>query len=678
MSCKENGFPLRSNCFIGLIPAAAYCLLSINGTAFGASGTDDPLLSETEFFTEIPAVSSVTRLPQLRSETPAAVSIIDREMIIASGARHLSDLLRLVPGFQVAYMRQDIANVTYHGLGDTNARRLLIRVDGRSAYGSFTGDIDWHNIGISLNDIERIEVIRGPNTVTYGDNAFLATVNIITRHAAQTRRADLNAKLGNHDIGDAELRFAHHFEDTDIRLTAGTLSEDGYDQRQDDFKSAFVNLRADSRIGKRDDLLLQLGYNQSTSGVGAEGNPAAPPADRDRNSHFEQIQWRHRFTPDHYLKLQLYHNYDETDLDYEIGPFNAGPLGTITVPVSRDLIEERLDLELEHGFRINPSLRMVWGLGTREDSAASEPLFNSSATLKKNSSRLFGNGEWRATERVFVNVGGMWENSDFSDTEFSPRLALNFLLDDHHTFRAVWSQAQRIPAVGEQLADRQIVYQGFLVDQIYTSVYDLHAETMNSVELGYLGRFPRSSLTLDLRLYRDRIEDYITHTVINVNDIRDDLALALINSGDITIDGLDAELSYQPDRDMRLVFTQSFMKGEASHFNDSVYSAQQFEQAIPDYSGSLLAILQLESSWTLSMGVYWVDEVLWLRQATGNRHRPVDAYERVDLRLAKRVRMGDASGVLALVLQNIGDEYQDYLRNVYYDTHGYVSFGVEF
>ena len=648
-------------------------------TRIDAAESDTALVSESEFFADITPITAVTRLPQPKSETPAAVTIIDHDTIIASGARSLADVFRMVPGFQVAFFEPSTPIVTYHGLADVNSRRMLVLIDGRSAYGAFSGNVNWENLNVLLDDIERIEVIRGPNTVTYGDNAFLATVNIITRHASQTQGTSLQFNVGNHDIGDVMARYGTHFDGGAVRLSAGYKSEYDQTRQYDSYNVGFANLRTDLQPGLHDNVLIELAYGDSSVGIGREGSTFSPPSDRIKISHSELVAWQHLFTDENSLKLQLYHNYGEQKNDYITGPFNAGPFGTIQIPIQKDSTEERYDVELQHSFRAFEALRLAWGIGAREDSTYSEKYFTSTETFKNRSSRFFGSAEWRITPDIILNTGGMWENNDLTGTDFSPRLALNYHLNKQHTIRAVWSKANRIPSLVEENGDQRLSYMDVILDQEQLNLGGLETETMDSYELGYLGRFPSANLTLDMRLYRDQIKNFITDTILPVSDFTDDIALSVENGGEVIVDGLDIELTYRPDRDTRIVLTNAFMDATASNFlSNSVYTAEEYEETVPDYSGSLFFMERITPDWNVSVGFYWVHDMRWLRRTPQNNSDPLQAYTRTDVRLARRVRMGDARGELALVVQNAGDDYQDFRNNHAFETHTYVSFKLDF
>ena len=665
----------KNNYLTILISLTGYFFLS---PTFAAT-QQTQLVTESEFFQDIPAIEAVTRLPQPKSETPAAVTIIDHDMIIASGARILPDVFRLVPGFQVAYYDMDIPIVTYHGLADVGARRLLVLIDGRSAYGAFSGSVNWSNLNIALDDIERIEIIRGPNTVTYGDNAFLCTINIVTRHASQTQGFNTKLASGNHDIADAGFRYGTHFSMGDIRLSAGYQSEFGMERSIDDFRSSFANLRADLGTSQYNTLLIEMDYGKSKTAIGQVDSILVPPSDREKSTHSEQLAWQHQFNTDNTLGFKIYHNYSENNWNTLSGPINAGPFGTVQLPLSRDAIDERYDAELSHSLKLLDVLRIAWGIGAREDSTQSEAYFITTETLKNRSSRLFGSVEWHITEKTVVNSGGMWEKNDITGTDFSPRVALNYHINNQHTVRMSWSRANRLPSLAEENIDYGLTYMGVLYDQDTYSPGGLKAETMDSYELGYLGQFPSADLSLDMRLYRDQIKNFINYTVIAASDIRDNLALSLENGAEITVDGLDIELSYRPDRDTRIVFSNAFMTAQASNLpNNSIYTANQYAQTVPSYSGSLLATQRITPDWNISTGFYWVDQMLWLTRTINGKHSPVDAYTRLDLRIGRHIKWGTSAGELALIVQNAGDNYQDFRKNKIFDTHTFLTLDLNF
>ncbi|MCP4043706.1 MAG: Plug domain-containing protein, partial [Gammaproteobacteria bacterium] len=186
-----------------------------------ADSTLPPLPTEEDFLGELPVVLSVTRLAQPLAETPASVTIIDREMIEASGARNIAELFRLVPGMQVGSWNGHAFSVTYHGLSDQFSRRMQVLVDGRSVYSPDIGGVRWSYLPLALDDIARIEVIRGPNAATYGANSFLGVISISTRQTAEVSGSRITLNRGEDDIADVTLRHAGAVGEVDYRFTLG-------------------------------------------------------------------------------------------------------------------------------------------------------------------------------------------------------------------------------------------------------------------------------------------------------------------------------------------------------------------------------------------------------------------------------------------------------------------------
>ncbi|HEX23230.1 MAG TPA: TonB-dependent receptor, partial [Chromatiales bacterium] len=209
---------------------------------------EDLLLSEEDFLSELPVVLTATRLSQPAREAPAATTVIDRDMIKASGAREIADLFRLVPGFVVSHDNGYTPIVTYHGLSNEQARRMQVLVDGRSVYSIVFGGTKWTDLPLAIDDIERIEVIRGPNAATYGANAFLSTINIITRHSSETNGVFARVNVGNIDIRDGYLRYGDTLDDLSYRLTLGYNRDTGFADRYDTHQVRMATFRSDYQL----------------------------------------------------------------------------------------------------------------------------------------------------------------------------------------------------------------------------------------------------------------------------------------------------------------------------------------------------------------------------------------------------------------------------------------------
>jgi len=266
---------------------------SIMATALLATfGVTSVQAEEDLFFTEMPIVASVSRLPQKLSEAPASVTVIDREMIRASGFTEIHDLLRLVPGFQVSSHNQDSALVAYHGLtGGMNSQeytpRVQVLVDGRSQYSPlFKSGVHWNLIPVVLENIERIEVIRGSNTVAYGSNAALGVINIITQDPALTKGWMVAANRGNNFVRDETVRWGGRVGEADVRFTVHQLGDNGFQHgfysdswvdSPDDRRSRVIDLKAVLPLSNHDELQLSFGEAKDQSLFGRPLNSTSSP-----------------------------------------------------------------------------------------------------------------------------------------------------------------------------------------------------------------------------------------------------------------------------------------------------------------------------------------------------------------------------------------------------------------
>ena len=606
-----------------------------------ARAAEPPLLSEEEFLAELPVVLTASRFAQPQAEAPAAVTVIDRQMIEASGARNLSEVFRLVPGFVVGLESGHRHVVGYHGLAGEVSRRLQGLIDRRSVYLPSFGGVSWSDLPLALDDIERIEVIRGPNAVTYGANSFLAVINITTRHSAADRGGFVRATAGSNDIRDGVLRVAGGEGDVSYRLTTGYQQDNGYGQRNDSRRITFMNGRMDARPGERDDIELQFGYNEGPRGRGYAGSLENYPHDQEITSRFQQIRWRHRLDSGDEVAAQFYYNHHESDEQVLSLPIPA--LGGFQVPINYDIRSERYDAEVQHTVGLGESLRLVWGAGARLDLVEWPGFLGSAEPLDNRYYRLFANIEWRATQRLVLNAGAMAEHSAITGSDLSPRVAVNYQFMPGHTLRAGVSSATRQPVLIEEQGNARFCLDPTctLFNQSFYSSGNLDPERILASELGYLGRLA-PTLTLDLRLFRDHVTRLITGFDGFYDDsLPDNEATDFRNRDKAMITGSELQLHWQPERNSRVILGYANVRIE-SHDLDAAYS-----ESAPRNSVSLLGLHELGDGLLASAAFYYQDEMRFVDE------RPIGVLRRLDLRLAQRFRLADAQGEAAIVLQNV-------------------------
>lgn len=661
-------------------------LLVCAGMAPGAESG----FSEDAYLDELPVVLSASRLSQPVNEAPAAVTIIDRQMIRDSSAWDLAELFRLVPGMYVAYHASSVyttnSTVSYHGLSDAYAHRMQVLVDGRSVYSPLFGGVLWDDIPLALDDIERIEVIRGPNSASYGANSFLGVINITTHHSAETQGKFLSLSTGR-GRNEAMARYGGGGGDFTWRMTAGLRDDAGEDARifspasndakheankQDDKRIHQLTLRADYRMDVRDELELQFGYN---GGMREEGFGTDSFYTRQKQvaNHFQLVHWRRHLDAGGELGIQFYHGYEESkDALYAVPPYTG-------LSFDASVEAHRYDLEVQHTFSPSEATRLVWGGSVRLDQTYWPLYLRRQDSFDFHLARLFGNLEWRVKPEVVVNMGAMAENNDFTGTDVTPRAAVNWHFFPGHTLRASHSRATRTPTLYEQKVDnRYRIPQPVPYDLIVRyAVGGLKPERIKSTEIGYVGKLSR--LDADLRLFHDELSDLISQegfnpcnptgippTVLGGFVLSPNVpagltapgvacngvdSLASFNNGSAVIKGFEMQLQWRPGERTRLMYGLSHAIVSSRNEN-----GQPYTNSVPTNSHSLMLSHSFDERWSGSLTGYHVSEV----KALGGVQR-VDAYERWDSRLAYRFRSGGGNGEVALAVRNLfGARYFEY------------------
>ena len=168
-----------------LLPlVCAYCLDSGDGQS-----TNQPLKKSSLEQLGNLEVTTVTKEPEVIWKTPAAIFVITQQDIQRSGATNIPEALRLAPGVEVARISGDEWAIGIRGFGSRLSRSVLVLIDGRSVYSTFTAGVYWEVQDTLIEDIDRIEVIRGPGGTIWGPNAVNGVINIITKHRKTRREA---------------------------------------------------------------------------------------------------------------------------------------------------------------------------------------------------------------------------------------------------------------------------------------------------------------------------------------------------------------------------------------------------------------------------------------------------------------------------------------------------------
>lgn len=683
----------------------------------GGVATAPPCLAADEdlYFSSLPIVATVSRLPQAQADAPGSVTVIDREMIRASGVRDLNDVFRLVPGFQTYPFNNDYApKVTYHGLTeDTFAPRIQVLLDGRSMYSPlFQGGVNWAAIPVALEDIDRIEVMRGSNSAAYGANAFLGVINIITADPSQVRGVSISGNYGNQGVRDTTLRTGGRLGEVgDFRFTYQQRADTGLTDRHDwtdGFRQKIFDLRAGLQLTDRDELQVSLGHVEgvlvtgryqtanSTVVLPKTSDPGYPVTDVWQANSFLQAEWRRTLGPGADVRVRYAHVEDSASgrRVEECSTFlcqmdGYGRKGT------------RDEIELQHAFSPGATTRLVWGGGARWEDTYAPDLFYGEGNVRRRVFRLFGNLEWKPASWLTVNAGSSLDNDSLAGTTFSPRLNASFHLDDRNTIRLGISRAHRAPSAYELRGDARAVPfstiggvpvpAGTAYSRNYLADGNLEPERIDSIELGYLGDWREQRMSLDVRAFHERIPNRIIslrrtlppefcNLLNGVCDpaINPATAMFAANAQNVRIEGLEYQWRWQPLENTRLLFNQAFVQIQASYlgsinpatgvnsFNGWSLSEgpnnlqgilTHARQSSPSHSSTAMLMQKLPGGLEFSATQHWVGPMKW------SRNSEVLGYKRLDLRLGYPFRVGPTRGEIAWVIQSANGEHGEYKYN---------------
>jgi iron complex outermembrane recepter protein len=637
-------------------------------------------LSEDDYIGEVPKVLTISRLPQSLADAPSAVTVISRETIRAAGIVDLPEVFRLVPGFYVATNAGFVYNtnhvVSYHGITSAYSGSMQVMINGRSVYSPLFGGVNWSELPITIADIERIEVTRGPNAASYGANAFFGAINIVTQTPSD---AASNSVIATHGDGrnEAFYRHAGKFNDLSYRVTAGYREDEGIEKRNDFKRTRLLNVQADYQVNGNNSLEFELGLADGARGEGNinEDSILFLPRTKQINNHYGLIRWRHNISDTSDFSLQAYHSYDRSDdetTSINLRPLLPAPfrpfLVANTVRIKNEVIQERTDIEAQHTFSAGNNIRAVWGVGARQDKMYAPYYLGTKNTDYFDLQRLFGHVEWRPFGMLTLNTGAMLEHNDFTGTDISPRASINFKPTPNHAFRLGISSALRTPNyLEENFQDRLVIplrpnplRLNALIVQFRANKGNVEPEQIISRELGYIGKLGK--LTLDVRAFSDRIDDIIRfneRTDFTVpantrllNAVADVDVNSANNVGSAAVEGIEWQANLKLTSQTKLLLNHSYV-----HIRETQDGLKKnYVNSMPRNNVSALITHKFNENWDGSLAYYQTGKVT----ALGDGDR-VELARRTDVRLARQFNSGRWKGEVSAVVENLFNEhYQEF------------------
>jgi iron complex outermembrane receptor protein len=411
-------------------------------------------------------VSTVERQESTVGRTPAAVFVVTNEMIRRSGAQTIPDVLRMVPGIQVAQISSDEWAVSARGFNYLYTHELLVQIDGRTVYDLFNGGVHWDVQDLILEDVERIEVVRGPGATIWGSNAVNGVINIITKKAQDTQGTLLQGGAGNHELGYTNARtggcvgqdlyyrvYGRWFDRGPSDLSSsgpgpgpgpgpmpgGPPSPTSDSVGPDSWHQGRGGFRMDYNASRSDAMTLQGDYYNGKSVTMMESPIPTPPYQTTSNDiHVtgENViyRWKHTIDEDRDWTFQCY--YDRTERHY-IDPAYA---------INRDLG----DLDFQQRFPLGERHDFIWGCGYRltQDSIQNNPfsfVVEPASRFDYYFSYFLQDQITLVEDRWYFTAGSKFEHNDYTNFEYQPTARVLWTPTKRHSIWGAISRAVHVP-----------------------------------------------------------------------------------------------------------------------------------------------------------------------------------------------------------------------------------------
>lgn len=598
-------------------------------------------------------IVSASKKPEALSEVAAAVHVITREDIRRSGVTSIPEALRLAPGVHVARISATDWAINIRGLNGKFAQNLLVMIDGRSVYTHVFSGVFWDIQDTMIEDIDRIEVIRGPGAAVWGANAVNGVINIITRKAAQTKGWQTVALGGSKEqsasvryggtLGEqgadyrAYAKFFNRGALDDVGLLAQGDSTDPNDARSSD------NWRS-GRGGFRIDLTPDHGLPaDSADFFTVQGEtysnrydteferasivfPGAHTGQSLQTGTSEAVgwhllgRWQHSLAADSETVLQLYYDHTQKDYDPASGHVNTA------------------DLDFQHRLRIGERHEVVWGLEYKYISDA----FNQSDTIEMSPSDMDQN-QWSTfiqdeiqviPDRLTFTAGSKFEYNEFTGLEIQPSIRALYTPNPLYSVWAAVSRAVRVPSRLELHSRTSDAI--FLPDLDAETPFEitthgnsgLESEKLTAYEVG-VRITPTPTVWIDTAVFFNDYSELINLEVSERNLSEHYYHFVYENTSSGEAYGLEMTLDWKPADNWLLGASYTYLHTliEENDIDDPDIGKLISQDSNPQHSFSVRSSLDLTPQ---------IDIDLWLRYVGRLPEREIDSYTVLDARLAWR------------------------------------------
>jgi iron complex outermembrane receptor protein len=575
-------------------------------------------------------VTSVSRTPETLSSAAAAVSVLTSEDIHRSGATTIPEALRGVPGLHVARRNANSWAVSSRAFSSINSEKLLVLSDTRSIYTPLFSGVQWDVQDYLLQDIERIEVIRGPGASLWGSNAVNGVINITSKHARNTQGTLLSATLGSEE-GSAAVRSGGTFGESGFFRVFGQYTDRGSTfhpgaMSSDDWRIGHAGFRADWNASDSDALTLQgdvyrANIGQLAPAVNIIGR-AGPTGDLRVEASGGNVlgRWRRQLGNGSDLQLRAY--FDSTHRD---DPSFHDDLDTF-------------DLELQHRYVPAAHHEIVWGLNYRYTANTNRGKLIFAVEPQDSQDQLFSGfaqDQIALSDALQLTIGTKLEHNDFSGFEVQPTVRLAWDVAPGQNAWAAVSRAVRVPTRLERDVAIEITPPGSNPRAELLGNDDFDAEELIAYELGYRWQ-ALDTLALDLALFHNRYQGLasleIAAPTLDPGTGVVTVPVVNMNLTDARSQGAELLATFAARENWRLIASYSYVYLDMQPHGQDANRGAFLEGTTPRQQISLRSLLDLPGGLELDAH---------LRHSTELERQPeivagpgIDAYTELDVRLA--------------------------------------------
>ncbi|PUA29097.1 MAG: hypothetical protein B0W54_00305 [Cellvibrio sp. 79] len=583
-------------------------------------------------------ILSVSKKNEPIAHTAAAAYVVTGEDIQRSGVTTIADALRMVPGVQVARADSNSWAISIRGFNSTLANKLLVLVDGRSIYNPVFGGTLWEAHDLMLEDIERIEVVRGPGGTIWGANAVNGVINIITKHSRDTQGTLASALYGNEEQGTFNVRHGGHMDnDGSYRVYAKHFQRDASRKRNgDDTFDKWDGFRTGFRTDWADTFTLQGdAYRTDTEQLRVDyalTPPYMPVKQQTINYEGAHLlgRWTEVQQDSSQFSLQAYIDWAKRD-----EPFN--------------FIDDRIIYDLDTQYNVAPYNihEFIIGGGLRFLSEDKQGNRNVSFSPQKSRDELYSffiqDKITLQPDTWFLTLGSKFEHNNFSGSETQPNIRLQWQPNSMQTLWTAVSRAVRTPTAVEE--DLTSTLGTAANARLAIEPNDnFQPEELVAYELGYRHQI-KPNLSIDLTTFYNDYQHLMTTSIqtprLVINNIDPPhvfIPVQFTNNMQGKTRGAELASHWSATENMKLTANYSYLDLQLDAQDASQKSA---ELLYPRHQAGLAFFYNPGNQWTLDTTVTYVSQIAF-----------TPSYIRWDLNIGKQLGKNLR---LNIVGENLGD-----------------------